>query len=167
MKASRDMYHFYKKTAKGEKLKETEYCKINNEFNKLLMKKIQEGHTVTFPCGMGRLLIQGKKERLIVSPNGKMRGLAPDGNLPNFWQTPVPKQKQKDNWYILSMTEREDTDTGMNGKEGREPIKYFIHLNLSELIKEKPQSLFCPMFNLLLITNGQQPSIYFGVPHYL
>jgi len=95
MKASRDMYHFYKKTAKGEKLKETEYCKINNEFNKLLMKKIQEGHTVTFPCGMGRLLIQGKKERLIVSPNGKMRGLAPDWKSTKLLADSSPEAKAK------------------------------------------------------------------------
>lgn len=74
----KDAYANYFYSTEREPVKKMEFIDINRRFNKFLMKKVQEGHEVTFPQRLGFLRITGKKQKAKIDDNGNISGLSPN-----------------------------------------------------------------------------------------
>lgn len=73
---SRDSYQIYRAKSSNPVDVKT-YLDICYKFNKFVVGKVLEGHTVVFPSRLGKLSVVGKK----VTPrvvDGEIKGLAPD-----------------------------------------------------------------------------------------
>lgn len=88
-------YKMYKSSVEKPVNKAT-YKNINYEFNRFLMEKVKEGHTISLPEKIGKVSVLGKKQKLRFE-EGKIKGLAPDWvKTKKLWESnPIAKEKKQ------------------------------------------------------------------------
>lgn len=83
----------------GRYLTVGDYAYIISQFFKFVIDKVLEGHTVTLPSYMGQLKVVGRKHRVHVDENGKIRGMAID------WQKTKACNYEKTHYHFNDHTD--------------------------------------------------------------
>lgn len=102
----RDSYKLYKESAINP-VELKVYIAYANEYNRFLAEKVLEGHEVTLPSRLGTLSIIGKKQKISVDDDGKIKGLAPDWvKTKELWErSPEAKAKKQLIYHTNSHTD--------------------------------------------------------------
>ncbi len=102
----RDSYELYKQDVKDPVNIKT-YILIATEYNKFLMDKVLDGEEVTLPSRLGTLSIIGKKQKVSLDEDGKIKGLAPDWvKTKQLWDSnPQAKEKKQLLYHTNSHTD--------------------------------------------------------------
>lgn len=102
----RDSYKLYKQDVKDPVDIKT-YILIATEYNKFLMDKVLDGEEVTLPSRLGTLSIIGKKQKVSLDEDGKIKGLAPDWvKTKQLWDSnPQAKEKKQLLYHTNSHTD--------------------------------------------------------------
>jgi len=94
MKSIRDSYKIYKKTSQ-EPIEVKEFAKINNLFNKFIIKQLFDGKTIMLPMRMGAISIKGRKIKIKYDEQGRLKGFAPNYKATRELWEKCPKCKEE------------------------------------------------------------------------
>lgn len=92
----RDSYKLYKESTDNPVDSKT-YIAYANEYNRFLVSKVLEGYEVTLPMKSGTLSIVGRKQKMKIGDDGKIKGLAPDWvSTKKLWDSnPEAKERKQ------------------------------------------------------------------------
>lgn len=72
-----DSYKFYR-TQVEKPIDRITYLALCADYMQFLTQKVEEGHNLALPSGMGRIYISGRKPKIRFNEEGQVRGLAVD-----------------------------------------------------------------------------------------
>lgn len=95
-KTVRGTYSTYKKKSKSENpVSIQDFMKINNAFSKFLVEELLLGKAIFLPGGLGVVKVSGKKQKIKVTEDGKVKGAAVDWKTTKELWARNPKAKEE------------------------------------------------------------------------
>ena len=91
----RESYKLYK-ILSNDTISRKEYLSITQDFMKFIASKLLEKGEVVLPERLGKLQIQGRKSKIKIDENNKIKGLSPDwGKTRELWDSDPIAKKDK------------------------------------------------------------------------